>query len=357
MMIDVPVSFFEENFGTESPNRSDETFAQERSSGLDCLAEMADINDKVENLRQRVGGMDAELGTISRSQQGIKSELQWHGKVGWGIAAAYAVVFSGVLLWLLQAYIPDKINDKIPNNFNERFGKLEANVENMQERLYHLTPTSLNDLISPTNANASEAVVTKKLRQASGVIDIALKAQIPAAPGSLAPLMMRVNEIRSRFRGNSQVRAAADSTEVRLSGYESASKQMLSGVDPTEQAPKSWNSIPSVGLTMSGGPTFSCTNPTIRLFSFDEPLPSAVAHKNIVVNNVHINRCTQKLDGPSWISDDFKGSTIEYYGGPLNLADVTFENCSFRFGSDANSKAAIAAITASKGRPVSILIP
>jgi hypothetical protein len=63
------------------------------------------------------------------------------------------------------------------------------------------------------------------------------------------------------------------------------------------------------------------------------------------------------MDGPKWINVDFSGSVVEYDGGPLYLADVSFTNCTFKFGSDPRSKLALSLIEANNGKPVSLLIP
>ena len=114
-----------------------------------------------------------------------------------GIAAVYGTIFGVVLGWLLLSYIPEKINDKttaidnrIPTDFNERFGKMEANLQNMQDRLNRLTPASLNDLIPSANTGISPAMLTTRLRKASGVIDVALTTHMAAAPDSLALLSL-----------------------------------------------------------------------------------------------------------------------------------------------------------------------
>ena len=326
---------------------------------------MASLEDKDANLRQRVGTVETKLTGISGALIEIKSDLKWLRRVGWAIVGAFVAAF----MWTLTFYIPDKITDKvatidnkIPTNFSERFAKMETNLQNMQDRLNRLTPAALNDLIPSPNSVMSPAMVTARLRKASRVVDVALKTEIPAAPESLAPLLRRVDDIRQRYSGNSQIRVAADSIGVRLAGYELVSRKILTGL-PMNTPPETSQNDQSKGIPMfrlktadyssfTGGGTFSCSDRNLRFVEFTQTDPATVLFMGI-----HIKTCAQRLDGPRWINVNFSGSDIEYNGGPLYLADVKFENCKFNFGSDPNSKAALATIIASKEAPVSLLIP
>jgi hypothetical protein len=338
-----------------SPETENEIFHIQLADDLDWPPDMASPDEKIETLRQRVGTVEARLDEISDSLIKIKGDLKWHRIVGGIISTA----FVGAFLWSITFYIPDKINDKvaivdnkIPANFGERFAKMETNIQNVQDRLNRLTPASLNDLIPSPNATMSPAMVTTQLRRASRVIDVAFRTRIPAASDSLAPIRTRVLDIRNRYRGNPRIREAADSLDVRLSAYEDASKQFLRGVAPITIP----SDVPKIVPQVAGGImdlNMICTHPTAYFLGI--PQTSIAANEYII--NVRVNTCAQKLDGPKWINDNFHGSVIEYNGGPLYLADVSFDDCTFKFGNDSNSKAALSVIMASKGAPVSLLIP
>jgi hypothetical protein len=329
---------------------------------VDWLPDMASSEDKTESFRQRINTVETQARGISDSLIEIKSDLKWHRRIGWTIVC----IFASAFVWMLTFYIPGKIDDKIktidqrvPTDFSERFGKMEANIQEMQERLNRITPASLNELIPSPSSNISEAVLTSKLRQASGVIDVAMKSLIPAAPGSLNPLLIRVSDIRNRYRGNSNVREAADAVDVRLYGYEANSKQLLKGINPVGTS-SLMSGIPSEGSTLANF-TMNCANTTGEfLFTENASRPSqstANSPENIVVFDVKVNACSQDLQGPRWINDTFNGSYIRYRGGPLSLAGVTFKNCIFAFGDDPESQEARTIIEASKGAPVSLFIP
>jgi hypothetical protein len=298
---------------------------------------------KLENVRERLGKIDDRLTVICTTLTEIKSDLKWHWIVGGLVAAAYGIVLG----WLFTFYIPNQISSKIPENLTERFAKLEQNVQNVQDRINRLTPATLNDLIPTPNVPPNSKNLTGQLRQASHVIDVALRARIPAAPESLAPLRMRIADILKSYKNDPRIRVAALSTDVRLEGYQVASTGLLNGLQPQTSPLSPEMSLGSMAYL--SGFTMNCTYPTAH-FLAAEKAP-------VVVFDVLVNICAQKLDGPRWINVDFKNSSIEYTGGPLYLADVTFVNCTFKFGDDINSRSALVAIRASNGAPVTLLIP
>jgi|SRR5882724_7544604 len=75
----------------------------------------------------------------------------------------------------------------------------------------------------------------------------------------------------------------------------------------------------------------------------------------VVIMNATIEGAAQKLDAIVWLKIKFKDSKIIYSGGPLYLGDVTFENCLFQFGSDADSQKVLAQIKAARNQPVTVL--
>jgi hypothetical protein len=293
-----------------------------------------------------MGKIEDDIRGVQADVRSIKETLGWHKGVGWTIA----VLFVGVFGWLSTFYIPDKFTDKLPSDFKERFAKLEQNIINVQERLNRLTPSTLNRLIPSPDTKISKKVLAMQLRKASDVIDVALKTQIPAGPQLLAPLQKRVSDLRTKYQSDAEVRSAASSIDVRLIAYEEASKRLLEGLEPISEPNLSPEAISRSSYLM--GFTMVCSYPTAHFLGVVPPGTG----EHVIVFDVEVDTCAQKLDGPRWINDDFKGSTVEYHGGPLYLADVTFTNCKFEFGTDSNSKMALSIISASNGTPVSLLI-
>ena len=82
------------------------------------------------------------------------------------------------------------------------------------------------------------------------------------------------------------------------------------------------------------------------------PGSSAIADGGRIVNS------GQDLAGIYWIRTTFENSEIRYSGGPLYLADVTFKDCTFKFGNDPRSrevKAALLGVT-KRNKPVTMLL-
>lgn len=319
---------------------------QELDLVIDHMADfdrrLGSTEGRLEDHRKRIEKTDDRFIEISNTLTGIRDDLTWH----WRIGVLVALAFVGVLGWLLTFYIPNQISNKIPDDLKERFGKLEQNVTNVQDRVNRLTPATLNDLIPTPNAPANPKNIADRLRQASHVIDVALRTAIPAAPESLEPLRVRVADILKTYKDNPQVRTAALSTDVRLDGYQLASTRLLGGLSPRSNPSQELSDVNSFSYLMNF--TMNCTQPVAHFL---------VAYVPVVVLNVAVNTCAQKLDGPRWINDQFMNSSVEYGGGPLYLADVRFVNCTFKFGDDAKSKLALAAIRSSNGTLVNLLIP
>lgn len=291
---------------------------------------------------------DEDFRALQAEVRSSKETLGWHKGIGWTLAGIFAAAF----IWLLTFYIPDKFNDKLPSDFKERFAKLEQNIANVQDRLNRLTPSTLNELIPSSDTKISKQALTAQLRKASDVIDVALKTQLPAEPQLLSPLQKRASNLLAKYNRDPALRSVISSTDVRLSAYEEASKRMLAGLKPISEAVSNLSPETLSQSSYIGGFTMSCTHPTAHFLG----VPPGRG-ENVIVFDMQVYTCAQKLDGPRWINNQFVGSKIEYNGGPLYLADVTFENCRFDFGTDSRSKMALSIISASNGTPVSLLIP
>jgi hypothetical protein len=331
----------------------------------DWLQDMSPNDEKpLDALRKRVDRIETQLANaiepkldgIANLLIKIENDLKWHRIFGSGIAAMFGVVLAWLLIYHIPNAIHDKISpvdEKIPTDFKERFGKMGADIQNMQEQLNRITPTSLNGLIPDPSKKVRPMVISEQLRQASRLIDFAMTSRIAAEPKSLTPLLMRVDAIRQKYKGDSQIQSAADGADVRLSAYKSASKDILNGVAPVTTQ----NGTQPLDMRQNHGffnIDITCLHPANTLFLGVPFTPDAV---NVYVVKVHVVGCGQLLDGPRWINDSFTGSTIYYDGGPLSLADVSFKNCTFEFANSPHKDFVLSALRASNGKPVTLLVP
>jgi len=309
-------------------------------------ARIAVIEDRLDRSERKRDQTEEKLDKISEQLTEIKRDLKWQRIIFWGMATFYA----GVFLWFVLVHIPDKFNDKVPSDLKEQLTKLQMNVSSVQDQLKKLTPGSLNQLIPEPDSTANMSTITSNLRKAGRVIDVALTNGIPAEPRLLPPLRIRVMDILNRHSSNPKVVEAALSTAVRLDGYETMSQRTLAGLQPGTEAPT--DTFKPSGYSYLMGFGMNCTNPGAHFLGISPPFNP----EDMVVFRVQVHTCAQEMDGPNWIQDSFDGSTIEYNGGPLHLADVKFTNCNFKFGSDPKSVRALAAIKASNGAPISLLL-
>jgi hypothetical protein len=184
-------------------------------------------------MKESIAGLEQKTGDISEAITEIKTDLKWHRVVGWGIAILYAGVFT----WVLSSYLPDKFNDKLPSNFKEDWGGLKRDVVDIRERLNHLTPNTINELLPPSDGSTKPTTVRTQLRKASQVIDVALRTKIPGDPDSLNALRRRVADIAAPYTRDPALTAAAISAQVHLAGYAIASRRLLEGLQPAETSP------------------------------------------------------------------------------------------------------------------------
>jgi len=308
---------------------------------------LASLEARADNTKEALGNLTSTVDKISDAITEIQNDLKWHRNVGWGIV----VLFIGAFAWVINVYLPDKFNDKLPANFKEDWGKLQQNVSNIQDRLNRLTPAAIDRLI-PTNGEKSTTAIAQ-LRRASEVIDVAVRTQIPGDPKYISLLQGRTEELAKRSEANPELYLAAISTAIRLGGYAIGSEGLLAGLKPIN-VPTSLDYGVQPHSSIIGF-TFDCVD--------QKKAQGEAAHflgltskDNFLVFDVRVLACRQHMEWVHWVKDEFVGSTIEYDGGPLYLADVTFTNCTFKFGDNPQSKRALAAITASHGKPVNLLI-
>jgi hypothetical protein len=321
---------------------------------LEEHAEMADEKD----FKQRVVEIERGLRDVSTSLIEIKNNLKWHAGIGWAIAGLLASAFVGTLVFLMTWYIPHEIDDRIPANFSHDFGEMQQKLNDIDSRLNRLTPSALDQLIPYPDSKEPARQTALNLTRASHIIDVAVRSRLPGSPAQLSYLFDRVSELRRQQPPHSDLRQSADSLAVRLSGYSAASDKLINGIGPV----KSESEAKSLtGSFFAASFTAGCDYPTARAFGFggsgsaDTPPDLDLAEKSTIFD-VAIVTCKQNLDGPRWIQDSFDGSRIIYRGGPLYLASVSFEHCTFDFGNDPNSQLALATIKAAGTAPVSILL-
>lgn len=208
----------------------------------------------------------------------------------------------------------------------------------------------LNRLISPDETSWPSLA---EVRQASGIIDVALKAGVSANPKLLDPIEGKLKRMVSSKAIDPQLHNAAIGAAVRVAGYRNFSSLALVGGAPITV----WLNRPlilSPEFNAIGNFKVDCGSvPGGAVFLYDRDEEHA---KKTVLFDLEITRCSQGLDDFQWINVIFRNAKVAYEGGPLNLANVTFENCEFIGRGLANRKV-LEQISAKKGKPVNLLVP
>lgn len=227
---------------------------------------------------------------------------------------------------------------------------IQRDIASIQSQLGRRVPIALKRLIFPPPEGVEGANLIGNLRQAGAVIDAAFQIQLPCAPEQLGPIRDTLETLRSQPKQSADVRTVATSVLIQLDGYTQFSKGVESEKYPVVQQPVG----PFLPPQSSGflGFTMYCTHPTARFLHVES---SELADRVYVVD-VSVIGCQQDLDHVIWIRTHFKDATVRYHGGPLRLADATFDNCTFDFGNEPQSQRALNILRKLDGRPAVLLI-
>ena len=98
--------------------------------------------------------------------------------------------------------------------------------------------------------------------------------------------------------------------------------------------------------------TVNCSSTAGSTFLY---APDKASAKKMVLFDLTVIGCNQPLDNFQWVNVRFRGATVDYEGGQLNLANVIFQNCKV-IGRPADQKV-LDLIRAQNGKPINLLIP
>lgn len=298
----------------------------------------------------------------------LKSDVKWIKQIGGAIGSAIFLLVIGALGYLVQFEIPrqtrevsNTISAQLPNNFGERFSKLEQKVDDLQTRYGALTPSSLQTLIPTPGQKLAANELRARLQRANGVIAAAYDLDLPGDPPWLSRLRERLDLIQTEYSGTPTVVPAVMSTQAYLSSYSLFStgaygtnfslhkpnSSATEGIDVNQTDVQRSNGVGSISNL-----TLRCMYPTAGGIAGEI---SAIS--NFLVFQVRIQNCQQRQLGYfTWIRTEFDHATVMYHGGPLTLVHSSFKDCTFEFGEDPNSQEALAIIGKSAGKPVDIYL-
>jgi hypothetical protein len=285
----------------------------------------------------------------------IKTTLLWHARIGWGAIAIFSAIFVYFLTW----YLPKELKgteDSVTKSFQNEIGPMQVQLKNLSDNLQKFMSLRVGSYIpdSEKAKNTSPQQLSSNFRQTNLLIDAALRSQIPADPDLLAASRMNLRSILQDAKLPASVRDEGISTFGRIDTYAAFSKNAIGKTPTVTQAP---SSKPVKAMFIATGPMtlakFTAFDPTHQGIEFVD-VPKDF-NGNVVVYDVAVDGFKQNLGKVKWLNVEFRNSSLEYKNGPLNLENVTFQGCSFNFGTDDTSQKALAIINKAAGKPVTIL--
>lgn len=295
---------------------------------------------------------------VDTSLTEIKTTLRWHARIGWTAIVAAVVTVGGLLTW----YLPKELSS-YPTKLQvqELSGKLDAlstKVESLSGDLNKFMSLRIGGLIP--NVEKAKKLTPEQLsasfHQANLLVDAALKSEVPADPELLIRSRTELRTVLNHVSLPAPVRHEGISTFGHLDAYAAFSQNTLGKIPIVKEAPP----LPH----QAGKALFTATIPlTLGQFSVVDPARQGIAlvlvpsdfHGNVLVYEVRLIGLTQDLTKVKWLNVEFVNSTIKYNGGPLYLENVTFQSCKLNFGTDENSKKALAVILKAHGNPVTLI--
>jgi hypothetical protein len=299
---------------------------------------------------------------IDTSLTEIKTTLTWHGRIGWGLASFYASVFLGAAGLLLFWYLPKElksIQDSTEQSLQKQIGPLNEKINGLTDSLNRFMALRVAGLIS--NVEKSRKTPPSKLandfQQANLLMSAAFKSEVPANPELLIRSRTELRDVLNHVKLPPAVRNEGISTFGHLDAYAAFSQNVLGKIPIVKEAPPVQPRAPNKAM-------FTATFPlTLAKFSVIDIAHQGVAlvfvppdfHGNVLVYDIRLVGMSQDLSRVKWLDVEFVGSTIEYNGGPLSLENVVFQGCTFKFGTDENSKKALTAIEKAQGKAVTLV--
>ena len=300
---------------------------------------------------------------IDKSITEMETTLFWHSKIGWwaigSTIAALVVLVGGLLTWYLPKELsgyPTKLELK---EVSGKFDTLSSKLDALSDSLNKFMALRVAGLISNVEKSrkTSPSKLASNFQQVNLLINAAFQSEVPANAELLIRSRTELRDVLNHVILPPAVRNEGISTFGHVDAYAAFSQNVLGKVPIIKEAPPIQPNAPVKAL-------FTATMPlTLSSFSVVDPARQGIAlvfvppdfHGNVLVYDVRLVGVSQHLSKVKWLNVDFVGSTISYDGGPLNLENVAFEGCTFKFGSDENSKKVLKAIQNAQDKSITLV--
>jgi hypothetical protein len=214
----------------------------------------------------------------------LEERSNWHRNIGWGTAALAGVLFGGMISWYLPLQL-SSVRDGV---------KSDTAVQ-----------------LLPIQIQLAKLTATAALKESKDVAEAIQQTADFSTPSSA------IEAVRTIAR-----QARADKLQTAPSVLKDANAKIQSAIS-TDPAliDEGWSAtLALVDYRSTLPPTHDLSSsPASGLQNFKLPL----ATQNLFDGG------KQKLDGVHWKNSIFRNMRIEYGGGPMELENVRFINCTF----------------------------
>jgi len=153
----------------------------------------------------------------------------------------------------------------------------------------------------------------------------------PTSDAQLISVKERIGTVLSNVKTSAATRKLLVSDYALAKAMQSAAttlKMEKKSYPKPEPSSKFTFEPPTPGVAFDVAQRNTFANLTLQTNSKDNRLTACDTCGTVFISTV-IRGFSQKLDGITWIDVRFEDCSIEYDGGPLTLANVSFVNCSF----------------------------
>jgi hypothetical protein len=243
-----------------------------------------DMAEAIAALARHSAGNPPKDETLGTRLSMLEERSNWHRNIGWSIAGLAGVLFAGLITW----YLPFQLS-------------------NVRDGIKSDTAAQL----LPLQIQLAKLTATAALKESKDVAEAIQQSADFSAPRSA------IEAVKTIAR-----QARADKLETAPSVLKEANAKIQSAVssDPA-LVDEGW------AATLALVDYRSALSPTHNLSPATPSKPQNTGLPLAARNS--FNGGTQKLDGLHWKDSLFENMQVEYDGGPIELENVRFINCTF----------------------------
>ncbi len=281
-----------------------------------------ELSKKVNDIGERLAKIEGANGPVETRR----------GKLTPWLPIGVPIVALIALMATVSIHLDNKIgaSQRDIQAIGTRLGKLEDAIKVLSSQQSNQTQKLIHDLLSVAKTATNPTIATKAIQVATVLAKTLREEKHPATPEFFQSSIEVLNEVTPR------VAKTTFATRIALAEYRSSLEPV-----PELKPPivflfgKYGAEITGSGYTFRGI-SYDATNVTEENFKL-EPPNSEKRLSLIIITDAMVKGGHQTLDGLTWVNVVFIGTKIAYHGGPVQLVNVRFINCSFEAPPSSNS--------------------